>query len=48
MVMDKANARQIATAAEEAGELYSLRDASFTKVRAGMTTITEALRATQV
>ena len=48
MVMDKANARQIAAAAEEAGDLYSLRDASFYKVKAGVTTISEALRATQL
>lgn len=47
MVMDKANARQIAKTAEKAGDLYTLREASFEKVKAGVTTITEALRATQ-
>lgn len=47
MVMTKANAREIAKVAVAAGDLTLLRDAGFDKVRAGVTTITEALRATQ-
>ena len=47
MVMTKANAREIAKVAVAGGDLTLLRDAGFDKVRAGITTITEALRATQ-
>ncbi len=47
MVMTKANAREIAKVAVAAGDLTLLRDAGFDKVRAGVTTIPEALRATQ-
>ncbi len=47
MVMTRANARQIAKAAAAAGDTTLLRDAGFGKVRAGVTTILEALRATQ-
>ncbi|MEE8155959.1 MAG: ATPase, T2SS/T4P/T4SS family [Phycisphaerales bacterium] len=47
MVMTKANAREIAKSAAAAGDTTLLRDAGFEKVRAGVTTIPEALRATQ-
>ncbi len=47
LVMTKANAREIAKVAVAAGDLTLIRDAGFDKVRAGVTTITEALRATQ-
>ena len=47
MVMTKANAREIAKVAVATGDLTLLRDAGFDKVRAGITTIPEALRATQ-
>ena len=47
MVMTRANAREIAKAAAAAGDTTLLRDAGFEKVRAGVTTIPEALRATQ-
>ena len=47
LVMTKANAREIAKVAVAAGDLTLLRDAGFDKVRAGVTTIPEALRATQ-
>ncbi len=47
LVMNRANARQIAQAAHAAGELDLLRDAGFAKARAGVTTIAEVLRATK-
>ncbi|MEE9130194.1 MAG: ATPase, T2SS/T4P/T4SS family [Phycisphaerales bacterium] len=47
MVMTKANAREIAKVAAAAGDLTLLREAGFGKVRASITTIPEALRATQ-
>ena len=47
LVMNRANARQIAQAAHAAGELALLRDAGFAKARAGVTTIAEILRATK-
>jgi general secretion pathway protein E/type IV pilus assembly protein PilB len=47
LVMSRANARQIAQAARESGDLSLLRDAGFEKVRAGMTTVAEVLRATK-
>ncbi|MHC4415377.1 MAG: GspE/PulE family protein [Planctomycetota bacterium] len=47
LVMARANAGQIAQAAIEANEITLLRDAGFAKVRSGVTTISEALRATK-
>ena len=47
LVMDKANATQIAKSATEAGELSLLRDAGLAKVRSGVTSVAEVLRATQ-
>ena len=47
LVMARANARQIAQAAQESGDLSLLRDAGFEKVRAGVTTVSEILRATK-
>ena len=47
LVMARANAGQIAAAALEAGELSLLRDAGFEKVRKGVTTVSEVVRATR-
>jgi general secretion pathway protein E/type IV pilus assembly protein PilB len=47
MVMERANASQIAEAAHAADELTRLREAGFAKVAAGATTIEEVLRATK-
>jgi general secretion pathway protein E/type IV pilus assembly protein PilB len=47
LVMNRANARQIAQAATESGDMSLLRDAGFEKVRAGVTTLSEVLRATK-
>ena len=47
LVMARANATQIAKSATEAGELSLLRDAGLAKVRAGVTSVAEVLRATQ-
>ena len=47
LVMARANAGQIAAAALEAGELMLLRDAGFEKVRKGVTTVSEVVRATR-
>jgi type II secretory ATPase GspE/PulE/Tfp pilus assembly ATPase PilB-like protein len=46
-IMQRANARQIAQAAEAVGELSLLNESGFSKVRAGETTLAEVLRATQ-
>jgi type II secretory ATPase GspE/PulE/Tfp pilus assembly ATPase PilB-like protein len=46
MIMERVNASQIAKAAEAAGLLLSLRAAGYHKVRAGLTTIAEVIRAT--
>ena len=46
-IMTRANARQIAQAAEAAGELSLLNVSAFSKVAAGETTLAEVLRATQ-
>jgi general secretion pathway protein E/type IV pilus assembly protein PilB len=46
MVMARANARQIAHTAHAAGDLSLLRTSGFRKVRAGLTTVAEVLRAT--
>ncbi len=46
-IMGRANARQIAQAAEAAGELSLLHVSAFSKVAAGETTLAEVLRATQ-
>jgi type II secretory ATPase GspE/PulE/Tfp pilus assembly ATPase PilB-like protein len=46
MVMTRANARQIAHTAHSAGDLSLLRTSGFRKVRAGLTTVAEVLRAT--
>ncbi|TDJ57571.1 MAG: type II/IV secretion system protein [Planctomycetota bacterium] len=46
-LMKQANARQIAQAAEAAGELSLLKESGFSKVRDGQTTLAEVLRATQ-
>ena len=43
----RANAGRIAQTAIEAGELTPLRQAGFEKVRQGVTTISEILRATK-
>jgi len=48
LVMANADARRIAQAAVDAGELEMLREAGFKKVREGMTTIPEVLRATKL
>ena len=48
LVMDHANAGRIAQAAIEAGQLTLLRQAGFEKVRMGVTTVAEILRATKV
>jgi general secretion pathway protein E/type IV pilus assembly protein PilB len=48
MVMDRANATQIAAEAVKAGELMMLRQAGFAKVTSGQTTVEEALRATKL
>ena len=45
LVMSRANARQIAEAATESGDMSLLRDAGFEKIRAGVTTVSEVLRA---
>ncbi len=47
LVMARANATQIAKSATEAGELSLLRDAGLAKVRSGVTSVAEVLRATQ-
>jgi len=47
LVMNRANARQIAQAATESGDMSLLRDAGVEKVRAGVTTVSEVLRATK-
>ncbi len=47
MVMHRANAGAIASAAMADGELTTLRDAAFDKVREGVTTVAEALRVTK-
>ncbi len=47
LVMNRANARQIAQAAIESGDMSQLRDAGFEKIRAGVTTVSEVLRATK-
>jgi len=46
-IMNRANARQIAQAAEDAGELSLLHVSAFSKVAAGETTLAEVLRATR-
>jgi type II secretory ATPase GspE/PulE/Tfp pilus assembly ATPase PilB-like protein len=46
-IMQRANARQIAQAAEAADELSLLTQSGFSKVRAGETTLDEVVRATQ-
>ncbi len=46
--MTKANAREIAKTAVAAGGMTLLRDAGFDKIRTGITTIREALRATKL
>ncbi|MCP3903714.1 MAG: Flp pilus assembly complex ATPase component [Planctomycetes bacterium] len=48
LVMKNADARRIAQAAVEAGDLEVLRVAGFKKVRQGVTTIPEVLRATKL
>ena len=48
LIMTRANARQIAKAAHAAGELTLLRETGFDKVRAGITTVSEVMRATKV
>lgn len=47
MVMQRANASRIAAAAIASGDLALLREAGFAKVREGVTTIQEVLRATK-
>ncbi|MCA9285820.1 MAG: type II/IV secretion system protein [Phycisphaerales bacterium] len=47
MVMERANASQLAVAAQADGELNLLRDAALEKVREGVTTVAEAMRATK-
>jgi type II secretory ATPase GspE/PulE/Tfp pilus assembly ATPase PilB-like protein len=47
MVMERMNAGRIAAAARADGELTLLREAGFTKVRDGVTTIAEVIRATK-
>jgi len=47
MVMSRTNASRIAKAADEEGELTTLRDAAFDKVREGVTTVAEAVRVTK-
>jgi len=47
LVMQNTNARRIAESARQAGELTFLREAGFEKVRQGMTTFAEVLRATK-
>ncbi|MDZ4831921.1 MAG: GspE/PulE family protein [Phycisphaerae bacterium] len=47
LVMSRANASRIAAAALEERKLSLLRDAAYATVRAGVTTIAEALRATK-
>jgi type II secretory ATPase GspE/PulE/Tfp pilus assembly ATPase PilB-like protein len=47
LVMTRANTGRIAQAARDAGELSLLRESGFAKVRAGITTITEVIRATK-
>lgn len=48
MVMERVNAPRIAAAAIESGELQTLRQDGYTKARAGLTTITEVMRALAV
>ncbi|MHC5114203.1 MAG: GspE/PulE family protein [Planctomycetota bacterium] len=48
LVMQNADARRISQAAVDAGELELLRAAGFKKVRAGMSTVPEVLRATKL
>jgi len=48
MIMQRANARDIAAAAEKTGDLTTLRAAGFAKVFAGVTTPAEVTRATVV
>ena len=45
LIMQRANAGQIAASALEAGDLTLLLDAGFCKVRSGATTVAEVLRA---
>lgn len=47
MVMKRVNAGTIAERARKAGDLTLLRDAGFEKVRQGLTTLTEVIRATK-
>jgi general secretion pathway protein E/type IV pilus assembly protein PilB len=47
LVMERANAGRIAASALKAGDLTLLRNAGFCKVRSGVTTISEVLRATK-
>lgn len=47
LVMHRANAGRIADAAAEDGDLFRLREDAFAKVRAGVTTLAEALRTIQ-
>ena len=48
MVMERANATQIAEVARSDGELTSLREAGFGKIRTGETSIEEVLLATKM
>jgi type II secretory ATPase GspE/PulE/Tfp pilus assembly ATPase PilB-like protein len=47
MVMQRTNARRIAQAAVESGQMKLLQSAGYDKVRAGATTFAEVLRATK-
>ena len=48
LVMTRSNTRAISQAGTEAGELTTLREAGFEKVRRGATTFPEVLRATKL
>ena len=47
MVMQRTNARRIAQTAVESGQMQLLQLAGYDKVRAGVTTFPEVLRATK-
>ena len=48
LVMNRASARSIAKCAIDTGDLVTLRSAGFDKIRAGVTTFPEVLRATKL